>query len=383
MAKEKTTPTRRKKRVGLILLLILLGLILTVLAAGLILANHYLNKIHHENEYSLIPVESQEFERDDPEWTSEESGQPEESGESGEESAESEDFGLVLEESKYDAGYSFSGGIDGGYNGTEYWYTDRNYNIRKALVPFIDSSGLINILLLGQDGANTGINAHSRADSQILVSINPSTGRVSMISFLRDTYLRIPGYENNRLNVGYRFGGFKLQKAIYEYDFGLSIDGCFCITFTNFEKVIDLLGGIDVNVSHIEAQCFGLSEGMTHINGAQALNIARLRADSNDEVRASRQRKILMAAFEKVRHADVGTLMAILDEVLPYMATDMSNTQIMGIAAQVAPMLGSLSISTYSMPCGGAFRWDWREGMYVVVPDLTKCHEALLEYLPF
>ncbi len=370
--KEKSS---HKRRGWLVALLILLGLIVLLAGEVLLVANHYLNKIHHEKEYSYIPEESQEFEIDDPNW---------ESNESYYESSEDSDGGeIVIEESKGEMTYVFSNGVVGGYDGTEYWYTDRNYTIRRALVPFIDTEGLINILLLGQDGANTDINAHSRADSQILVSLNPATGKVSMISFLRDTYLRIPGYENNRLNVGYRFGGFKLQKAIYEYDFGLSIDGCFCITFKNFEKVIDILGGIKVDVSRIEAQCFGLSEGMCELNGAQALNIARLRADSNDVMRASRQRKILMACFEKVRHADVGTLMAILDEVLPYMATDMSNGQIMALAAQVAPMLGSLSVSTYSMPCEGAYSWAWREGMYVVVPNLEKCHEALLKDLPF
>ena len=89
-----------------------------------------------------------------------------------------------------------------------------------------------------------------RSDSMILCSINPDTKQISMISFLRDLYVQIPGgYSDNRLNAAYVFGGFPLLMDTLHTNFGVSIDGCFEVDFSGFQSVIDILGGVDIEMT--------------------------------------------------------------------------------------------------------------------------------------
>ena len=75
--------------------------------------------------------------------------------------------------------------------------------------------------------------------------------------------------------------------------------------------------------------------------------------------------------------------MKLLDEVLPYLSTDMTNSQIMLLAAKCIPIMGSAELSSYRVPADDAYHYASIRGMSVVVPDLDKIHEDLLnEYLP-
>lgn len=88
----------------------------------------------------------------------------------------------------------------------------------------IEDDELINILLVGQNRRNG--ESRQRSDTMILCAINPKTGETSLVSFLRDLYVQIPGgYADNRLNAAYRFGGFELLDATLTENFGVSIDG--------------------------------------------------------------------------------------------------------------------------------------------------------------
>ena len=74
----------------------------------------------------------------------------------------------------------------------------------------LNNDGLVNILLIGQDRREG--ESRQRSDAMILCSFNPETNKLSMVSFLRDLYVQIPGYEDNRLNAAYAYGGFDLLK---------------------------------------------------------------------------------------------------------------------------------------------------------------------------
>lgn len=248
----------------------------------------------------------------------------------------------------------------------------------------LQDEGLINILLVGQDRREG--QGRQRSDSMILCSINPETKQVSLISFLRDLYVQIPGgYSDNRLNTAYVFGGFPLIKEAFYTNFGLHIDGCFEVDFTGFQNVIDVLGGVDVTLTAREAEVVGVgSEAkLYHLDGKDALAYARIRKLDSDFGRTQRQRNVLQALYGKFREADAGVLMELFQEILPYLSTDMSNTQIMLLAAQCIPALGSIQLSSYCVPANDAFYYAKIRGMSVVVPDLEKVHQALAdEYLP-
>lgn len=247
-----------------------------------------------------------------------------------------------------------------------------------------DDNKLINILVVGQDGRDA--EGRTRTDTMILLSFNPETNEASMISFLRDLYVQIPGRSDNRLNSAYVFGGFSLLKNTFKANFDINVDGCVKIDFEGFEDVIDILGGVDIELTAAEAKIIGdgAHEGVSHLDGPHALMYARIRKLDSDFGRTQRQRNIVTAVFNKVKKSSVSDLLKLVDTVLPYISTDMSNAQIAKIAVKYAPALASLKISTYSVPADGTYKNAMIRGMAVLVPDLYAIKQLLFdEYMPF
>ena len=117
-----------------------------------------------------------------------------------------------------------------------------------------ESTGVTNILLIGQDTRTSG--TRERSDSMILISVNDDTNAVNMISIMRDLYVQIPGYSDNRINASYQFGGAELLDEVIEKNFGVSVDYNVEVDFTGFESIIDLLGGVDITLTATEASYF-------------------------------------------------------------------------------------------------------------------------------
>lgn len=247
----------------------------------------------------------------------------------------------------------------------------------------LNNDGLVNILLIGQD-KREGEN-RQRSDAMILCSFNPETNNLSMISFLRDLYVQIPGYEDNRLNAAYAYGGFDLLKETLELNFGISVDGCLESDFEGFEKIIDNVGGVDIELTAKEAEIVGngASEGLCTLNGKQALTYARIRKIDSDFQRTARQRKIMGAVFEKAKTYTLPELAMFFSEILPLMATDMTEDEIMTLALTFASSFSEIKISSYIIPSEGTYKNAVIRGMAVLVPDLYKIKKLIFEeYLP-
>ena len=110
---------------------------------------------------------------------------------------------------------------------------------------------VMNILLLGVDDYQA--NDVGRSDSMLLVSIDKRHQKIKVTSFMRDMYLSIPGYANNRINVAYSLGGAPLLVKTIEKNFGVDIDKYVIIDFEAFPSIIEALGGIEVTLSEGEA----------------------------------------------------------------------------------------------------------------------------------
>ena len=149
--------------------------------------------------------------------------------------------------------------------------------------------------------------------------------------------------------------------------------------------MIDILGGVDIEMTSKEAKTIniGTEAGVYHLDGTKALAYSRIRKIDNDFYRTQRQRNVLQAIYTKFRQSNAADLMKLLDEVLPYLSTDMTNSQIMLLAAKCIPIMESAELSSYRVPADDAYHYASIRGMSVVVPDLDKIHEDLLnEYLP-
>ena len=245
----------------------------------------------------------------------------------------------------------------------------------------IDNDGLINILLIGQDKREG--EERQRSDAMILCSFNPETSRLSMISFLRDLYVQIPGYEDNRLNAAYAYGGFELLKETLEFNFGISVDGCLESDFDGFEKIIDTIGGVEIELTPEEAEIVGTNEGLCNLSGSQALTYARIRKIDSDFQRTERQRKIINSVFEKAKTYSLSELAMFFSEILPLMSTDMTDDEIMTLALTLASFFEELETQSFSIPSQGNYENAVIREMAVLVPDLYEIKKLIFEeYLP-
>ena len=245
---------------------------------------------------------------------------------------------------------------------------------------------IVNIMLIGQDAREGEVRA--RSDSMILVTFNKKDNTITMTSFLRDLYVKIPGYADNKMNAAYAFGGMELLNETLEVNFGVRVDGNVEVDFSRFAELIDLLGGVDMELRQDEANYinqytyrYELSAGMQHLDGEQALYYSRIRhldADA-DFSRTNRQRKVLNALIEQFRSAKLTTLLGMLDDILPMITTDMDDDRIIKYVKDLAPMLADCTIVSQRIPQDGEYYGATINNMSCIVADMDAARELLKE----
>lgn len=256
---------------------------------------------------------------------------------------------------------------------------------------YIVNDKMVNILLIGQDRREG--QGRQRSDAMILCTFNTEKKTLTMTSFLRDTYVQIPGYLDNRINVAYALGGMSLLNSTLAKNFGVQVDGNVEVDFGQFEDIIDLLGGVDIELTAKEAaylnqngtmgvgenQRWSLKEGMNHLDGAQALAYARIRKIDSDFKRTERQRNVLNALIQAYKNQPVTKMLSLLDNILPMITTDLTDSQIINYAMELFPLLSSCTIISQRIPADGAYQNRSIRGMAVLVPDLAKAQQLLVE----
>lgn len=244
------------------------------------------------------------------------------------------------------------------------------------------SDNVVNIMLIGQD-RRPG-EGRQRSDAMILCTINKETKTLVLTSFLRDTYVKIPDvngkrYGKNRLNVPYVVGGMEALDECMLINFGIEIDHNVEVDFSGFEKIVDAVGGVDIDLTQREANKLGLSAGVTHLNGAKALEYSRLRKIDSDFGRTNRQRTVLIAILNKVKTLSINEILTLTDTIFPMITTDMTNGDIVGYVMDFFPLLKDLNVITQSAPTEGEYKGAMVNGMSVLVPDLEKINARLRE----
>ncbi len=246
---------------------------------------------------------------------------------------------------------------------------------------------IINILLIGQD-ARPG-ESRARSDSMILCTFNTEKNTITLTSFLRDLYVQIPGYQDNKMNAAYAAGGMELLDETLEVNFGVVVDGNIEVNFDGFTNVINTLGGVDIELRSDEANYINrscpdstkLTSGLQHLDGDQALLYARIRyldADA-DFSRTNRQRKVLTALVEEFREAKLTTILGLVNDLVPLVTTDLSNSDIVSYATQFFPMLASCEIISQRIPADGTYTLPTIRGMSCVLADMDAARQLLAE----
>ncbi|SEF56254.1 transcriptional attenuator, LytR family [Caloramator fervidus] len=254
----------------------------------------------------------------------------------------------------------------------------------------------INVILFGIDARD--LNAPSRSDTIIIVSINPQNKKVKLISLMRDMYIKIPGKGENRINAAYAFGGPELALKTINENFDLNITDYATVNFYGFEKIIDQVGGVEINVKEDEikyinsymketAKLFGgeyrevKTAGLQTLNGRQALGYSRIRyVGHGDYERTERQRRVLTEVFNKVKNQSIPKKIGLINNMLPYIETNLSRSQIINLVTMFSN-LDEYQIEQLRIPIDNSYKSQKIYGMAVLVPDIEKNKNAIHEFL--
>lgn len=205
----------------------------------------------------------------------------------------------------------------------------------------IHSKKVVNVLLIGED--NEG--GSHRSDSTMLVSINTRTHKITITSFLRDsyTYMNIKDSERyDKMNHAYAWGGAAKLMEIISDNYKIEIDHYVSIDYGSFIAVVDALGGIEVPITEDEASFMnrttrvkGFSSGESvHLTGEQALIYARIRKLDNEIERTRRQRELIAAFINKVKDSSISDLNNAVQTFLPYVTTNLKTSEIISLGTQ-------------------------------------------------
>lgn len=236
--------------------------------------------------------------------------------------------------------------------------------------PHVKSSAdYINFLVIGQ-AARAG-EAERFADTMILCTVNTYEKTLTMTSLLRDSFVKMPDYKGHfggriKLTTIYHLGSVYgdgtagsmelMNQTLYD-NFGIEVDHNVEVDFDAFIKVIDMLGGVDIELTEAEAEYlnnddfwvyYDVEPGMEHLDGMTALCYARMRkaaGDGDSDIhRTSRQRKLVEALMNQISDHSVFDLMKIADEILPLITTSMDSEEIKEFMHILLPMLPKLTI---------------------------------------
>ena len=188
------------------------------------------------------------------------------------------------------------------------------------------TDGPLNVLVLGVDTRPDNEEMGSRTDTIMLVQVVPKRGDVKLLSIPRDLFVQVEPGDKDRINAAYNYGGIEETIAAVENYSGVPIDHYATIDFEGFERVIDAMGGVRVDVGEDQfPEKFRMGEGIQRLNGHKALIYARYRGTPGADLdRMQRQRELVAALrSEALRWNTVKTLPEIMEVMDENVATDL------------------------------------------------------------
>ncbi len=203
------------------------------------------------------------------------------------------------------------------------------------------SKKVINVLLIGEDDED----GSHRSDSTMLVSVNTKTKKITITSFLRDsyTYMNINGSERyDKTNHSYAWGGAAALMEVLSNNYKIKIDHYVSINYKSFKAAVDALGGVSVPITEKEASFMnrttrvkGFESGdSVLLNGERALIYARIRKLDSEVERTRRQRELISSVIQNVKASSLSDLNYAIETFLPYVTTNYSSSEILSLGMQ-------------------------------------------------
>ncbi|NCB42980.1 MAG: LytR family transcriptional regulator [Clostridia bacterium] len=266
----------------------------------------------------------------------------------------------------------------------------KNWESNKDKVVF--SGDVYNMLLIGldaHDSENPG-----RSDTMVVVSVNKETKQITLTSLMRDSYVYIPKVGFNRLNAAIVYGGPARLFDTIEQNFSIHIDNYVKTDFASFVDAIDLVGGVDIEVTPEEIKeinngakasdgsdgetptvelVAGSEKSLQHLNGKQALAYSRIRYVGNaDFERTERQRKVLLQLVEKVKGLSISELNTLAKELFPLFSTNLTQSETLSLLWSYFTAYKDYDVQTFRIPEDGTYEFLMIDGMSVLGIDYEK-----------
>lgn len=259
---------------------------------------------------------------------------------------------------------------------------------------------IITLVFFGTDSRDTEDMSAGRSDTIMVVSINPKTKSIKLISIPRDTYVNVPGYGYTKINHAYAYGGEQLSIKTINSNFGLNIKEYATIDFSGLINIINDVGGIEMDITEEELKVLNqylpssyatsgreykkMTEyGHVVMNGEEALAHSRNRYVGLDFARANRQRDVLIALMNKISTMEPAKAMALLDEFLSEVKT---NIKITDYTSLLTSMLTNKNeylndVLSAQVPSTDYSEGQMIDGIYYFVTDLERAKSDFKSYL--
>ncbi len=256
--------------------------------------------------------------------------------------------------------------------------------------------GVINILLLGVEAIGTGSIERGHTDAIMIATINTNTNGLVLTSLMRDSYVNIPGYGNDRINAAFAKGGVQLMYETIAQDYNLRLDGYALVGFDAFEDVIDAIGGVDIELTADEAYYLNhtnyiskkanrtMVTGVNHMNGNQALGYCRVRkiatldGSAYDMGRTSRHRRVMNAIFDKVKTSNPMNVVNVMNAILPNIRTDVTkNNAGIYLSEMLELALDGTPLTSMRLPRDGHYQAPTIDGKSVITLDWDDVNDAV------
>ena len=224
----------------------------------------------------------------------------------------------------------------------------------------------------------------------MLLSLNTKTGKASLISFPRDLYVDIPGWQMQRLNTAHPHGGFELTQKTFELNFGVHPDYYIMTNFQGFKGIIDTLGGINVYAAKSLSDTCDLPQkaedgycnvepGWVGMDGETALWYARARHSSSDFDRTRRGQEVIQAIFVKLLSLNAISrgpeLYALFRSSVETNITLQQALDLLPLATKLADLKG---LQRYAVSYDTVTSWVTPEGAQVLLPHTEEIFKNII-----
>ena len=244
---------------------------------------------------------------------------------------------------------------------------------------------ILNIVLVGMDTRSDNYN--SRSDSIILLSYNKDRHILKMVSFLRDTWVYLPGKGYSRINNATAYGGVGLLINTLNENLDLDIQNYVQVRFEDFKKIIDIMGGLDVELSKSEINYINNklhtddkdwnnditdSPGVIHLNGVQTLWHCRNRTiGEGDFSRTDRQREVLQLIVNKMMSLSKIEVTKLLYDMKDSVNMNIPLDNVLSIASD-ALIFRNIEIESYRIPFENMYHYANKNGASVLEINMDK-----------